>query len=482
MHSNGRYSATRLRTLLLLIVGILILGSMMQGCSTTLIAPEIEHQEADDEGELDASVFFHDGTKGIEAQVRDDDAEKASDPVMAMPEQVQMAAGRASTLSKVVPVGSLSEYEAPEIPVTSVSAGGNHSLLVDVYGNVWSAGKGNYGQLGNGLRSSSRFLPVRMESDIEEVSAGDSHSLLLSSAGEVFAFGDNNYFQLGLENPFMPRMEPVVIAHDMQAIAAGFDHSHLLDIEGNLYRVGNQTDIELQIPGQSGGLFSQNNNYIFTISAEPNLVAPVVVKFASDMRFTLYIQEDLRLWASGKNEYGQLGDGTTQDRLYPEFVMYDVVKVSTGLYHTLILGADNRLWSVGKNDHGQLGNGTRASSSDPIYIMDNILDIDAGATHSMALDSDGVLWGFGAIYLEEMPPGSDYGIIAPFPLLRDVATFSAGYGFTLAVTNDGSLWVLGDNKDGQLGLESPEFVRRFTRVDLHLPELVADTTSSVEPD
>ena len=98
-----------------------------------------------------------------------------------------------------------------------------------------------------------------------------------------------------------------IATFDMQAIEAGFDRSHFIDNEGNLVRVGNQVDIEVQIPGQGTGSMGPNFNYIFTSTSEQSLVAPLVIDIASDMNFTMYIQEDLRLWAFGHNNFGPVG-------------------------------------------------------------------------------------------------------------------------------------------------------------------------------
>jgi alpha-tubulin suppressor-like RCC1 family protein len=445
---------------------------VITGCASAQIvdasSPAVE--EIDDE-EYDDSVFFHSDAGKIDTGIRtvDDDKEAEEESIALAPTHIPTTKYIDASIPTVAT--SLVAYREPEIPIASVSAGSSHSLVLDTFGNVWSSGRGDYGQLGSGTRASSQFLPVRMESDIEAISAGDSHSLLLGSSGLVYVFGDNTYFQLGLEDATERRYEPVIAAFDMQAIEAGFDHSHFIDNEGNLVRVGNQADIEVQIPGQSTGLMGPSLNYVLTSTSEQSLVAPRVIDIASNMDFTMYIQEDLRLWGSGHNEYGQLGDGTTENRHEPVFVMNDVIAVSTGLHHALILRADNSLWSVGRNDHGQLGNGTKVSSSRPIHIMDNIIGIDAGFTHSLALDTQGKLWGFGQMIIDSGPSDAYSDIVEPYPILDTVAAISAGGNVTLAVKLDGSLWVLGENRYGQLGLDSPAFITAFTQVEIQMPEL-----------
>src|SRR3972149_1622328 len=77
------------------------------------------------------------------------------------------------------------------------------------------------------------------------------------------------------------------------------------------------------------------------------------------------------LWAWGYNLYGQVGDGTAggpdMDRTSPMQVvgptypdagfLTSVYAVSAG-YHSLALKQDGTVWAWGKNDYGQIGNGT----------------------------------------------------------------------------------------------------------------------------
>ena len=92
-------------------------------------------------------------------------------------------------------------------------------------------------------------------------------------------------------------------------------------------------------------------------------------------RFTMAIKNDNTLWAWGSNNLGQLGDGTTEDREEPVFIMDNVAYVSTGTAHTLALTYDGKLWAWGSNSHGQLGDGTTEDRHSPIMPSINMSDI-----------------------------------------------------------------------------------------------------------
>ena len=82
------------------------------------------------------------------------------------------------------------------------------------------------------------------------------------------------------------------------------------------------------------------------------------------------ITEDGSLWTWGDNWCGQLGDGTTEDRLEPVRVMEGVKSVSLGGSHSAAVREDGSLWTWGYNSDGQLGDGTTVSSAVPIRVSD----------------------------------------------------------------------------------------------------------------
>src|SRR5690606_20336519 len=72
------------------------------------------------------------------------------------------------------------------------------------------------------------------------------------------------------------------------------------------------------------------------------------------------IQTDGTLWAWGRNDFGQLGDGTNTNRLTPVQIGTDNdwIFVDSGDHHTIALKANGTLWSWGLNNSGQLADGT----------------------------------------------------------------------------------------------------------------------------
>ena len=121
--------------------------------------------------------------------------------------------------------------------------------------------------------------------DFSVICSGALHSLAIKIDGTLWAWGWNYSGQLGdgtLEN----RTTPIKIDSGFVAIAAGSCHSMALKADGSFS--GFQS-----IPVKIGSDF---------------------IAIAGGGAHSMAIKADETLWTCGSNEYGQLGDGTTQGK------------------------------------------------------------------------------------------------------------------------------------------------------------------------
>src|SRR5574344_1825932 len=93
---------------------------------------------------------------------------------------------------------------------------------------------------------------------------------------------------------------------------------------------------------------------------------------------SLILKIDGTLWGCGYNGYGNLGSGDNTDRnTFTEITTNtdDIKSVYCGSDHTLILKNDGTLWGCGRNDFGQLGLGDTNNRYTFTQITTNTDDI-----------------------------------------------------------------------------------------------------------
>jgi alpha-tubulin suppressor-like RCC1 family protein len=75
-------------------------------------------------------------------------------------------------------------------------------------------------------------------------------------------------------------------------------------------------------------------------------------------------------WAWGNNDYGQVGDGSTTNRivLVPVSTLTNVTAIAGGAFHSLALRSDGTVWAWGSNGSGQLGDGSTTERTTPVQV------------------------------------------------------------------------------------------------------------------
>ena len=361
-------------------------------------------------------------------------------------------------------------------PITSrIAAGFQHSLALDDQGRLWAWGRNGSGQLGDGT-TTQRLIPAAVaffNYDLEgarvvSVAAGFSHSLALDDQGRLWAWGMNMSGQLG-DGTGTNRYTPVAVdlsalgGAEVVAVAAGRSNSLALDDQGRLWAWG----WNIYGPLGDGTTTLRPVPVAVDLSA---LGGATVFSAAVGDSHSLALDGLGRLWAWGGNISGQLGDGTTTQRLTPVAVDLSalegaaVISVVAGDSHSLALDNQGRLWAWGSNFLGQLGDGTTTQRLTPVAVDLSALEgaavvsVAAGAYHSLALDDHGRLWAWGSNVYGELGDGTTTQLRLT-PVAIDlwalggakVVAVAAGHGHSLALDDQGRLWAWGFNISGQLG-------------------------------
>ena len=306
-----------------------------------------------------------------------------------------------------------------------------------------------------------RTFQINVTSNISII---DSSNILLIEAGNLFAWGLNNAGQLG-DGTTTQRLSPKQITSNIWLyISPGPAYSAGITNNGNLYTWGDNST------GQLGdGTTTQRNNPTQIGSNTWIQVATGGASFSDG--YTLAIRSDGLLFAWGDNSYGQLGDGTTTQRLTPTQIGGSNTwsYISAGGFHTLAIRSDGLLFAWGVNTTGQIGDGTTTQRLTPTQIGSNTwLQVSAGVQHSLGIRSDGLLFAWGLNLYGRLGDGTTTQRNNPTQIGSNTwLQVSAGDAHSLGIQSDGNLYAWGNNDNRQLGFSTqPSSSTRYpTQVD-----------------
>lgn len=190
-------------------------------------------------------------------------------------------------------------------------------------------------------------------------------------------------------------------------------------------------------------------------------------------------------WAWGRNDRGQLGDMTTEDREYPiqvfkgdsygnGYYLENISQISAKANNTAVIDRNSRVYAWGDNTSQQLGDYTLSADYastprkvyttyqyDPNYELANVMAISVGFEHMLSIDYDGnvAIWGKviddnGAFTVYDRANGvvaGETGTVTGLASLGDISLIATGKNFSVAMSNSGNIaaWGIGDY--GEIG-------------------------------
>lgn len=151
----------------------------------------------------------------------------------------------------------------------------------------------------------------------------------------------------------------------------------------------------------------------------------------------------------GFNQFGQLGDGTTTDRVTAVNVtgITSATQVASGAdSHSCARLVDGTVRCWGKNNFGQLGNGTTINSSSPVEVLgiNNAISVTTGFNYSCAALADGTVRCWGRNDVGQLGNGSTSNSAVPVAVSGITTAAAVAVADTVALASSTSLSSVGE--------------------------------------
>ena len=277
------------------------------------------------------------------------------------------------------------DYEAKQI------LGGYYNTLVLLTdGSMWCCGDGAHGQIGDGAAADRYAMqkvnmpnaagPVRYVAQTSRYPELHQTYVALTESGDVYCWGYNGHGQCG-SNAGTAQTTPVKVTQlsNIEAIFAGGGGNHgmcgAIDVNGNCFTWGYNGY------GQLGHGNTTSTATPTQVQPQSNVkVVKMTIEGSSSHTFTHWLMANGRVYGAGRNNYQQIGDGSSSDRNTPTLVAN--LGLETNKYVVDIFGCggyidsghfyltDNGdLYANGSNNRGMLGVGNTTAQSSPVLVQ-----------------------------------------------------------------------------------------------------------------
>lgn len=240
----------------------------------------------------------------------------------------------------------------------------NRYLALKTDGTVW--------EWGSEFEKAKKIMD-----DVKHIGAGIGSFYAVKNDGTLWGWEENYSGALGVKTkePYVFWWAPIKIMDDVQTVYGAGSNAFAIKTDGTLWGWGSNNDIlmnkgvlETHLFTFSDGSQGSNEACFTPVKIMSN------VKKISGINHITVIKDDNSLWTWGRNDSGELGDGTSISRYTMEKVLDDVADVTSYLGFTIALKEDGSLWGCGTNAWGELGLGEVDYDKHPkmIKITDKI--------------------------------------------------------------------------------------------------------------
>jgi uncharacterized repeat protein (TIGR02543 family) len=366
---------------------------------------------------------------------------------------------------------------------TDIQVGFNFSLGTAPSGRIYAWGANNIGQLGNGTTAIRQNTPslftistLNEGETITKIQLANTYGFVTTSEGRIFTWGETPNGRL--LTPTLFTLSGLNVNETITTIYtnAVANQAFFLTSENRIFVQGGNLYGQLG-RGNSGPSASASTPILITIAGLNG--GEFVNRFSIGSSFSLAITNQNRIFSTGENRGGQLGDGTTSGKnsfspISIEFLNGASIEfIKSGNDHTFLIASDGKIYAWGVNAIGlgaTYGDGSTTNALEPTEMVytflnagETIVELEVGSIHNYARTSAGRFfsWGFGGE--SRLANGTNNASITPIafttPTLEvgetivNIISSPGPVSYMLTSTDRTLAW--GRGMDGQIGDADP---------------------------
>ncbi len=274
-------------------------------------------------------------------------------------------------VESVVKGGETQNQEPDEVAIGPTLGINSPRYAIDSEGTVWYMGLLEGNLQGVKYESNKKFKMI-------------SGNLAIDSEGDLFYL----WYSMDDEDNIIGRASIIPNSDKVKYVSASTRNENrmVIDSEGNLWSyifIADHTEDELIMTDIEKTPIMEGKKFKTVDVGETDYV--------------MAIDEDGNLWSWGNNDRGQLGDGTTEDRVTPAQIMSGIKfqSVSAGNSHAMVIDEDGNLWGFGANSAVQSDNNAIPSQIMPEMKFQSAVASsysDYNRIENSVIDSEGNLW------------------------------------------------------------------------------------------
>ena len=243
------------------------------------------------------------------------------------------------------------EFSFEKEKITKVEAGEKFCLILTGLGNVYSFGRGEYGQLGQGrnnVNNNNEPKQVQNIRNIDFISCGYNHSFAIGKNNIIFCWGLNQRGQLGLNDNILYIPQKMILNHEIDNIFCGKDYTIFHTNKNEILVCGKNEEGELGIGKEVYLDFEKNNGCIFPIKVDQFYNLEIIKVVCGEDNCIAMVKDSttkmINIWSWGSNKKGQLGFGNDIENNRPkpiptllEYINHFPKDITCGKNHCLVL-------------------------------------------------------------------------------------------------------------------------------------------------